>query len=171
MRASDFKKEPAVWNIRKTVSKGDYIYAVVPEHPKCTKNGYVLEHRIVMENYLGRILDDEEIIHHLNEDRKDNRIENLELCLHKYHVSSHRKQHGKKMVKLKCPECKKIFYRRLGQTFIQKGGTYTCCSRSCSGKLRRYITLNGKTTAVECAISGNIVSFFNSNDDNPEQTI
>ena len=43
-----------MWNIKKIVSKGDYLYALVPEHPKATKNGYVLLHRIVMENHLGR---------------------------------------------------------------------------------------------------------------------
>jgi hypothetical protein len=37
-----------------------------------------------MENYLGRLLDDE-VVHHLNHDRKDNRIENLELCFEEEH--------------------------------------------------------------------------------------
>ena len=48
--------ERSVWKIRRIVSKGDYNYAVVPEHPNKTKFGYVLEHRIVMENHLGRLL-------------------------------------------------------------------------------------------------------------------
>jgi hypothetical protein len=38
-----------MWKIQKLVSKGDYTYAKVPEHPSATKNGYVLEHRIVVE--------------------------------------------------------------------------------------------------------------------------
>lgn len=45
-----------MWVIEKIVSKGDYNYAVVKGHPFSTKNNYVLEHRIVMENKLGRVL-------------------------------------------------------------------------------------------------------------------
>jgi hypothetical protein len=160
-----------MWNIKKIVSKGDYNYALVSEHPNSTTNGYVLQHRIVMENHLGRLLDANEVVHHKNENGKDNRLENLEVLLVGEHEHLHGLKRGRQMVELKCPECSKIFVRRLGQTFLQKKNKYTCCSRSCQGKFGRRIQLRGRTVAVERAISGNIVSFFNTkDDDNREQT-
>ena len=51
-------------------------YVVVWDRTK-TKNA--LEHRLVMEEFLGRALTSEETVHHINGDRVDNRIENLEL--------------------------------------------------------------------------------------------
>ena len=53
-----------MWDIRRIIKKGDYLYAVVPEHPKAIKFGYVLLHRVIMENYLGRLLEDDEVVHH-----------------------------------------------------------------------------------------------------------
>ena len=50
----------------------------VPSNSK-GKTRYVFEHVLVMENFLGRKLFDNENVHHLNGVKDDNRIENLEL--------------------------------------------------------------------------------------------
>src|SRR3990167_73082 len=56
-----------------------YIEIYMPNHPFKTKEGYVKEHRLVMEKYLNRFLNPQEVVHHMNGKRNDNCIENLML--------------------------------------------------------------------------------------------
>jgi len=156
-----------MWNIEKTVKKGDYIYAVVRDHPRASKFGYVLEHRIVMENKLGRLLDKNEVVHHLNEDKKDNRPENLEVLSNSDHARKHQEPKGRMFSELKCPECDSIFHRPTNQT---GGRAFLACSPRCRGKFSRKIQLYGRTHEVETAISANLVRKYKRFHDNAEET-
>ena len=151
-----------MWEIRKEVSKGEYKYAVVPEHPKATKNNYVLLHRIVMENYLGRLLEDNEIVHHKDHNKKNNSIDNLELMNKEVHAYLHNKEKGRQMVKLICPWCKREFVRDKRATHLSKPSKYhcTCCCNTCRGKLYRYIQMNGVTSDIQEAMNNNIAGMF-----------
>jgi hypothetical protein len=68
------------------VSKSDPMYCMA------NSMGYVMQHRLVMARHLGRPLEKNETVHHINGIRKDNRIENLQL------------RHGKHGVN-QCYEC------------------------------------------------------------------
>ncbi len=58
---------------------GGYWYRYLPEHPMATLHGYVLEHRLVMEDMLGRFLSRSEVVHHKDDDTQNNSPDNLEL--------------------------------------------------------------------------------------------
>lgn len=77
-------KEPAGYSIERG-------YAIIwnPNHPMARKTGYVLEHRLIMAEHLGRMLEKDQHVHHINGNRLDNRIENLELVHRKEHPSKH----------------------------------------------------------------------------------
>lgn len=81
-----------LWKGGKIKAKSGYIYAYSPDHPNATKGpkGYIFEHRLVMENKLGRYLIKGEVVHHINGNKTDNRIENLMLfSSHSKHIKFH----------------------------------------------------------------------------------
>ena len=81
-----------------------------------------------MSEYLGRPLEKDEVVHHCNENRKDNRIENLELELDFSHKRIHSTT-GRTMVTLICGYCSKEFQREKRQIH-KKQKTYFC-NRNC----------------------------------------
>lgn len=72
-----------------------YRYVYHPEHPSSLKTGankgFVMEHRYVMEKHIGRLLTDDECVHHKDHNKTNNVLDNLELMTN----SAHSKLHGK----------------------------------------------------------------------------
>jgi len=125
-------------NIVKSVKKGDYIYGVCKEHPKSSKYGYVLIHRLIMENHLNRYLLPDEVVHHIDENTHNNTIENLQVLDKREHNSLHNKT-GRTCVTLICPNCNVEFSREKRNI---KKNTIPRCSRKCNGEYSRKIQLN-----------------------------
>jgi len=61
------------------LTKDGYRMIYKPGYRSSNQNNYCLEHRYVVELYIGRFLKKKEAVHHLNSKRTDNRISNLML--------------------------------------------------------------------------------------------
>jgi len=113
----------------------------MPEGRYYDNQGYVrvkvdgvlrLEHRVVMEKVLGRKLADDEVVHHRNEKKDDNRPENLEVMTNVEHSTSHAKRTPP--IEVVCPACGVTFARRAFKVAeAQRNGTKMFCSRHCIG--------------------------------------
>jgi len=77
------------WKGGKFKSHG-YLYILKQNHPFAKTNGYILEHRLVMEKKIGRYLKPSEIIHHINGIKDDNNINNLVITNRNKHLTLHR---------------------------------------------------------------------------------
>lgn len=72
-----------------------YIYVYFPDHPKSSKEGYIMEHILVMEALIGRHLNDNECVHHIDGNKRNNKKENLKLMTKSEHMSYHsQKRHN-----------------------------------------------------------------------------
>lgn len=60
---------------------GGYVLRKVKNHPFSNRRGYYPEHRLVMEQHLRRFLKEDEVIHHIDGNRKNNELNNLELVI------------------------------------------------------------------------------------------
>ena len=56
-----------------------YVLIWEPEHPNQSQGGWQFEHRLVVEQALGRYLTSVEQVDHINQNKSDNRIENLQV--------------------------------------------------------------------------------------------
>jgi endogenous inhibitor of DNA gyrase (YacG/DUF329 family) len=79
------------WKGGKSRDSRGYVLVKSPGHPRAKKCGdYVFQHILVVEDFIGRFLQKNEIIHHINGIKDDNRLENLYIT----NPSEHSKMHN-----------------------------------------------------------------------------
>ena len=88
-----FRENSSNWKGGRVKGSRGYILIRKSEHPNAI-HGYVPEHRLIMEKFLGRYLESWEMVHHRNGIRDDNQLDNLEIVIRKAHFG-----------KVRCPKC------------------------------------------------------------------
>lgn len=83
------------------LSGAGYVWAIYPEHPNACWGGRIFLHRLVMENKLGRYLEENEIVHHRDRNKQNNNPDNLELVTNDEHAVLHRSSPPRR----KCAQC------------------------------------------------------------------
>lgn len=77
------------YNTPKRIIDKGYVRLYKPNHPMSDSSGYLLEHRYVMSEYLGRNLGAEEIVHHKDQNKSNNDIDNLKITNRQEHIGIH----------------------------------------------------------------------------------
>lgn len=133
-----------VKNTKRFYIRVGYKVIYTPFHPYADIHGYVPEHRLVMEKYIKRFLNPEEIVHHKNENKLDNRPENLYLTDRADHATMHSEVRDKikSTGTRECNKCLKIlptscFCAKKNSPFF-----YSIC-KSCNNEKARNRRIHG----------------------------
>lgn len=144
--------------------------------------GYpVLEHRLVMAQWLGHNLPKGSVVHHINGNRADNRIENLALMSNHAHSILHANElkqittlegvvdpdffGNQWWLKMRCPECGTVFFKPKSQSFMKIKNKWNAnfCSQSCAGLFRHKEEEDGLTFEMQNCLSSCVICEFKAN--------
>lgn len=127
------------------------------EHPYKQKqiNGRKIdEHRYIMEAHLGRKLERNEFVHHINHNKRDNRIENLTIMTPEEHNKLHLSKHP--ITKI-CIICDKEF-----EPHKTKRARNKVCSNECKLKLDKINGINKKKKIAQYTKDGKFLKTWDS---------
>lgn len=108
---------------------------LIPIHPNEGLHRTTLSYaRYLMSIKLKRFLSSDEQVDHIDNDKTNDSIENLQILTRRENNIKECLRHNKKVLIYKCPCCGKTFYRKYSSRNVYKNYKSICCSRSCAGK-------------------------------------
>lgn len=116
--------------------------------------------RYLMSVKEKRILNKNEEVDHIDDDRTHDDISNLQILTREENLIKEAKRKGKQFVLLKCPCCGRIFEKYRGATHLVKGGTFTSCSRKCSGTFGAILYNHPNDATLLNALKNNIIKEY-----------
>ena len=103
-----------------------YMYSYSPNHPCANKAGKVMEHVYVIFNKIGRVLDSNECVHHIDRNKTNNSLDNLMLMTISEHARLHYiEDQNVEYINNNCPNCNKDI-----KTTVRANKKY--CSYDCA---------------------------------------
>lgn len=112
------------------------------------------EHRYIMEQHLGRKLKRNEYVHHINGNKRDNRLENLQIMS----PAEHNDLHKTKLPKTKiCKVCGKEF-----EPPVKHRGRNTICSHECWLKYHKELSKKYSKKINQYDKEGNFIKTWDS---------
>ncbi len=71
------------------ITKEGYIQVYKPNNPMARDNGYVPQHRFIASKKIGRPLSSDEIVHHIDGNKQNNKSNNLQVMTRSEHWRTH----------------------------------------------------------------------------------
>ena len=131
---------------------GPYELVIAPDgYPgKLYRGRYIYEHHLVWWQNTGELVTGSMLIHHSNDQKRDNRFENLEKKERGKHSADHNRERAgpPAFVDLKCAWCDKDFKIEQRNWPSRKQYRHNHCSRSCSVKHQMKLAHDARCSAV-----------------------
>jgi hypothetical protein len=121
MKKLDLKK-------KNTINGYEYVYDA--DHPLANKSGIVYVHRYIMSVHLGRWVTAEEQVHHVDGNRKNNVIGNLEVMSSAEHARMHNTFPVSERLERSCKYCGDSFEDTIGRMRNREYCSQECCKKS-----------------------------------------
>lgn len=116
--------------------------------------------RYLMSVKLGRELTKEEQVDHIDNDKTNDTIDNLQILTVQENNRKALVGLTKRVVDFKCPSCGRVFTRLATESISKKNKVFYSCSRSCSGKFVARYNKDRDDPSVVKAIEENIIRIY-----------